>query len=419
MGARRGEHVPALDGLRGIAILLVMAYHYLGTTGFGGDVFLTRRIASLAIFMWMGVDLFFVLSGFLITGILLRTKEAPRYFSTFYVRRALRIFPLYYGALFAIFVVIPWCTTIDTPELRRIFDAQVWLWAYAQDLCISWYNEDFFNVSWLWVGHFWSLGVEERFYLFWPATVFLLGRSQLRKVAIGLILFAPLYRFTLLFQGFEEAAYVSLLARLDEFVMGALIAILAQERSYAELERVARWALLASGLYLGSVLAITRKPLWWGDWTTLGLGFSALGAGFAGILVLALAPRGHGLLAGVPARFDAVGRFLEMRPLQFAGKYSYGAYVLHTPLQPLYLRLFPPETIASATAGLGHTASTVVGMVGFALLSFGSTLGLAVVLYFAYERPFLRLKRYFEYDAHGTRKPVASAGIAAEMTDAP
>src|SRR6185295_16902738 len=100
--------------------------------------------------LWSGVDLFFVLSGFLITGILLRARDQPSYFKNFYMRRALRIFPLYYLTLVAIFVVLPLLWTPATPEVRRVYDAQPWLWGYSEDLAIFFHKEDFFDPWPLW-----------------------------------------------------------------------------------------------------------------------------------------------------------------------------------------------------------------------------------------------------------------------------
>jgi peptidoglycan/LPS O-acetylase OafA/YrhL len=158
-----GAHVAALDGLRGLAILFVMAYHYIAPFSFAADSGVTRKISTIASCLWSGVDVFFVLSGFLITGILLRAKDRPRYFTTFYMRRVLRIFPLYYGALVVIFLVVPCFVAIEPAAVKRIYDSQGWLWAYSQDIAMVVHNEDYFNVDWLWIGHFWSLAVEEHF----------------------------------------------------------------------------------------------------------------------------------------------------------------------------------------------------------------------------------------------------------------
>ena len=96
--------IPALDGLRGIAIILVMLHHF---TYYRPTAGIDALIGNVVFFVWTGVDLFFVLSGFLITGILLDTRDSERYFTTFYARRTLRIFPLYYLVLFLAFVVLP------------------------------------------------------------------------------------------------------------------------------------------------------------------------------------------------------------------------------------------------------------------------------------------------------------------------
>src|SRR4051812_24937304 len=103
--ARRTAHYPALDGLRGVAVLMVLMHHFIRGYWTPGPIH--AFLDTFTIFMWSGVDLFFVLSGFLITGILVDAKGKPRYFRTFYARRVLRIFPLYYAALFLLLVVLP------------------------------------------------------------------------------------------------------------------------------------------------------------------------------------------------------------------------------------------------------------------------------------------------------------------------
>ncbi len=396
-----GQHVAALDGLRGVAILFVMCFHYVSATGYGADAFVTRKIVSIADCMWSGVDLFFVLSGFLITGILLRAKDTPGYFRNFYMRRVLRIFPLYYGALVVIFVVVPHVVTAVTPGVQRIYDAQGWLWAYSEDVAIAVHNEDFFDPDCLWVGHFWSLAVEEHFYLVWPLVVFACSRRALIGTSLGLIVAAPIVRFAMLAIHMDPAAvYTLTLSRTDELAFGGLLAAMAQRRTYDELARLARWCSIGSVTYLVAAVLLLRKPLFWGHWTALGFGFSALAAGSGALVVFALAPRPNGLQ-----------RILETRVLRAFGKYSYGAYVLHTPMQPLYLHLFPPGSLGSLASGLGHTGSRLFGLLGFAGLGMAITMLLAMVSFYAYERPFLKLKRYFEYGRAG--EAPATAGQAA------
>src|SRR5438874_11818359 len=130
-GTREAKHIPSLDGLRGLAIILVLLFHF--TPEGGGHTLigvLTRWVSRLG---WCGVDLFFVLSGFLITGILFDAKGSPHYFRNFYMRRVLRIFPLYYGVLLVVFIIVPLFKTM-TADDWRLMNNQHWLWLYAANI---------------------------------------------------------------------------------------------------------------------------------------------------------------------------------------------------------------------------------------------------------------------------------------------
>jgi peptidoglycan/LPS O-acetylase OafA/YrhL len=381
------RHIPALDGLRGVAILSVMSFHYLNSTSYAAGSVLTRAVSALCSTMFAGVDLFFVLSGFLITSILLRERGAPHYFKNFYMRRVLRIFPLYYAALLVIFLIVPQFHAIDTPGVKRLFDTQGWLWAYSEDFAILVHNQDYFDPDWLWIGHFWSLAVEEHFYLVWPFLVFAFSGRRLLLVTAGLILSAPLLRLSMSAHGVDHAAvYVFTLCRTDELCCGAMVAILIQSQPYVRVARWARVGFAVSLLYFAGVLVSHHRLPTWGEPTTVGLGFSALAIGFASLIVFILAP------GRTPLK-----RALELSPLRSAGKYSYGAYVFHTPMQPVYLWLFPPERVGGWAAGLGSSASHVAGLLGYGALAIGSTMALAFLSYWLFELRFLKLKRYFEY----------------------
>jgi peptidoglycan/LPS O-acetylase OafA/YrhL len=392
---RRG-HVPALDGLRGVAVLAVMLFHLITACGYGSDAWVTRKIIGLAVPLWSGVDLFFVLSGFLITGILLRVRDQPSYFKNFYVRRSLRIFPLYYAALVVIFLVLPRFVVFDTPGVQRVFHAQGWLWAYSEDIAIFVHNEDFFDPDPLWVGHFWSLAVEEHFYLVWPLVVYFCRRRTLIVASLFLIVATPLIRGLMLARHLDMAMiYTQTFSRTDELALGGLLAIAAEALPYAQLARYARWAVGVSIAAVVLAMFIQGGPLWWGHWTSLGPGFSALALGATGLMVFAVSPEGN-----------VFSRLLEGRVLRAFGKYSYGLYVLHVPLQPLYLHLFPPMAIGALARGLGHTGSRVVGLLGFAALGLALTMMLAALSFHFFEQPFLRLKRFFEY----SERPESSSG---------
>src|SRR5690349_24799576 len=118
-------HVLELDGIRGVAIVAVIAAHFLGLMLEHPQNLVERLVALVSGYGMWGVDLFFVLSGFLITGILWDSKESPRYFKAFYMRRTLRIFPLYYGVLLLLLVLIPasWLA-VYTPEALKMREVQ-------------------------------------------------------------------------------------------------------------------------------------------------------------------------------------------------------------------------------------------------------------------------------------------------------
>src|SRR5688572_7114217 len=152
-------HIPALDGLRGIAVLIVLGFHIF---------------PNHVKFGWAGVDLFFVLSGFLITGILLESKGTPNYYRNYLAKRTLRIFPLYYFFLIVFFIVFPLVGYSDSIyNYDYLSSTQSWYWLYIQNWRIffdpHYPGEDI-------ISHFWSLAIEEQFYIFWPLVIYLIPR---------------------------------------------------------------------------------------------------------------------------------------------------------------------------------------------------------------------------------------------------
>src|SRR5919199_1508083 len=204
----RSRRYPELDGLRGIAILMVVAYHY-----------------ELAPFL-SGVDLFFVLSGFLLGGILLEKKEAPNYFKAFYVRRICRIFPLYFLCLLVFLILLPvtlgW---LFGDSIGMLAGDSLPLWSYFT------FTHNFAMAQlggWgtLWLAHTWSLAVEEQFYLILPLLICSFSRERLPYLLVGLILAAPLWRaFLYNFHPYGGlASYVLLPCRADSLLVGVLCA---------------------------------------------------------------------------------------------------------------------------------------------------------------------------------------------------
>jgi peptidoglycan/LPS O-acetylase OafA/YrhL len=389
------DRVPALDGLRGLAVLCVMLFHFGTASGLQADTYATKKIIGFFCNLWSGVDIFFALSGFLITGILLREKQEPGYFTRFYMRRSLRIFPLYYAALIVIFVLLPalHLPALDNPGIHRVQDAQAWMWAYSQDFAITYFNHDFFDPDPLWVGHFWSLGVEEHFYLVWPLVVYLCTRRGLLLTSALLIVAAPIVRFTMMHYDMDPAAvYTFTLSRVDQFAIGGLLALFVREYEPAQLMRWARWAAGATVLFLLVCVIELKRPFYWSYPEALGFGFSFLALGSSALIVFAISPQ-HSAIKGS----------LELGWLRFFGKYSYGAYVLHTPLQYTFMQLFGPQRIEALAAPLGHEAAQLIGLMGFIGLAIALTMLVALVVYRFIETPFNRLKRHYEF-----RTPVRS-----------
>ena len=205
-------HLPALDGFRGLAILAVMLSHFLNA---GHAVTEESWWGRVLLGGFVGVDMFFVLSGFLITGILLDARvTTARGFGVFYARRALRIFPLYYASLALVFLLRP--AGPDSPWWDRTF---------ASNLGATWKGRWLVSPEGFDLGHFWSLAVEEQFYLVWPFLVAALGRRHLPKICLACLVIAPVIHFAFHFSGNAPAAYLFTPVRLHTLAAGAWLAL--------------------------------------------------------------------------------------------------------------------------------------------------------------------------------------------------
>lgn len=217
-----------LDGVRSLAILMVMVFHFFQHGAPPVNTIL-RSLSKMAALGQAGVDLFFVLSGFLITGILLDARGKNKALRVFYLRRTFRIFPLYYGYLAVAFVLLP------VLHLARSipWHDQWWFWVYGQNI------QDTFirNFNMFGPGHFWSLAVEEHFYLFWPFLVMRLSIDRLKRVLCGIVLLAILVRVVFTVLGYP--VYYFTLCRIDTLALGALLAVYAREGD--RLPVLARW----------------------------------------------------------------------------------------------------------------------------------------------------------------------------------
>jgi peptidoglycan/LPS O-acetylase OafA/YrhL len=391
-GSTQVSHVPALDGVRGIAVLLVMVHHFTIYGGPRATDGLDRLFYQAANSSWAGVDVFFALSGFLITGILLDAKGGDRYFRSFYARRVLRIFPLYYAALILFLIILPrWAhVSVIAPLDHR----EAWFWTYLINVKIA---LDGWRSSFA-LAHFWSLAVEEQFYLLWPAVVLLLSRRALLRLCLACMAGSLLLRAGLHWHGDRLAAYVLTPARLDTLAVGAWLA--AYIREPGGVAALRRWSTPVFAVTGAAVLALF---IWRGpgqkDWVMQTIGFTVIACASAALVAVATgAERGW-------------GRALSKRPLVVLGKYSYGLYVFHHPL------LFLKPAWLSSTLIPPVLGSLLPGRVLFIAGGVGVSLAIALLSWHAYEKHFLKLKRLFPYSRERHRVVIVPVVNGGEQRD--
>ncbi|RYD24084.1 MAG: hypothetical protein EOP88_01470 [Verrucomicrobiaceae bacterium] len=361
----------ALDGVRGLAVIMVLVWHYL-TCQISNDAgWFAPAIRRLFSTTASGVDLFFALSGFLIAGILLDQKGKAGYFKTFYLRRTCRIFPLYF-LIFGLFLVLSGTSLSQGPGGEWLFAGAMPHWSYAtftQNIFMG--IRETFGANWL--GVTWSLAVEEQFYLILPLAVALLSRKPLAVTIVALFLLMPLLRWVS--PGFHN--YACLPWRGDSLLAGVLAALLVRSDRMrtACLENQLRLHLSASILFCGQILLLASPGY-------AGVFGETLEALFFASLILILRLGTCRPLQGI----------FENRLLTWFGTLSYGIYMFHQPLSGLahgFLRGQAPRIAGLADAGV--TISTA-----------GVTLLLAWLSFRFFETPFLRFAHRFSYTRRET-----------------
>jgi peptidoglycan/LPS O-acetylase OafA/YrhL len=368
-------HLLALDGVRGLAILMVIGSHVFESNyETQGPIY--RAIGETLRYGTTGVDLFFVLSGFLITGILFDSLNDEGYFRKFYVRRALRIFPLYYGVLLVLMLL--------THPLHLQWNNMGWmLLLYLQNLRPI-VIEKFWPGEHVALYHFWSLAVEEQFYLVWPAVVFWVRtRSGLMRTMLIGVVGALVIRVGMVLAGAPAIAiHETTICRADSLLLGGAFALLYRSPDWERVKRWAPWGFVcAIGLYAG--LSEFSDAHWRNDYVrsalwSEGLAYTLLAIGFACLIAWSLK-------AG-----SVCAWIFERGWLRFLGKYSYGLYVLHVlVLSALGLPL--REWLLGVTHGKG------LAVVGAGLTCSGLSVIAAYASYNLYEKNFLRLKHRFDY----------------------
>lgn len=381
----RTDRSPQLDGIRGIAILTILVYHYvygqiaerpLGPILHGVEAGL--RLG------WAGVDLFFVLSGFLIGGILLDHRESPTYYGTFYVRRAARILPLYLLLLAGLYVGVqlhawPWLFARPQP----------WI-AYALFLQNHWTAASGAFVPG-WTAVTWSLAIEEQFYLVLPLLLRWVKPASHVPVLVGAILLAPMVRAAILLFHIgdpQTAAFVLFPARMDTLFLGVLLAVLLRDRHRALDLLTNRWTVAA--LTLAVMTLVFHSPRWKPIPAVVGYSLVALLCGAV-------------LMKAVREPAGLFGRITSWRWLRYMGVRAYGLYLFHTPILGVTFGVLQGER-----QNLQSRAA-----LGTALLALVLTFVAAAVSYRFLETPLLNWGKRFLYATPPSAAPreVPAGGV--------
>jgi peptidoglycan/LPS O-acetylase OafA/YrhL len=341
--------IPGLDALRAVSIVLVLAAHVLFAARYGTDMHVRARVLS---FGFLGVDFFFVISGFLITLLLLREQDRTGNISLrgFYRRRALRILPAYLVFLGAMYIA----TRIGWEQIRTGD------WIAALTYTMNWRGTTWVSPAWA-VGHVWSLSVEEQFYLLWPPLVMFLSPRALKRVLIGCILVAPIFRVAarIFLPNYEAFGRMSFPARVEPIAAGCLLAMLAVDPAGRAL--LNRWCrglgsvLLALFLVIAASILASRSKI-----------FALFGRSTVCAILIPIIVWGC-----ANARHSLVRRALAWKPIVGLGILSYSIYLWQQPFLD----------------GEHHESIVCRFPVSIALVFVA-----AFASYFLIERPFLMIK---------------------------
>lgn len=349
------NRIKILDGFRGLAILLVIGYHYFDFLSFG----------------WTGVDLFFVLSGFLITGKLVESLGSEHYFRTFYIKRILRIVPLYYIILLLFFILIPvLLPSLVSVSFKELLQEQIYYWTFMVNIYDAIHGWPA-NVILI---HFWSLACEMQFYLLWPFIIYFfynLGKG-LMYILIFFCIAGLIFRIGgQIFLPFNDIyRYVLLPCRIDAFSAGALLYLFLRKNEMAAHKTKLLFTALMT-LTIVIVLMITKQMAWHYKADLVRKYGFTLDAVFWASLI--------GFFFSIDEHF--MKRIFSGRLMTGLGKYSYGMYIFHWPVYIIISRLY----IFNA----GSQDKTWL----LAVVAFVATCFCSLVSYHLLEKRFLKLKQ--------------------------
>ncbi len=368
--------IPALDGFRGFALFWMLAYHFVFSVHIHYESWLMQTFKKAGYFTWTCMDAFFLLSGYLIGGILIDAKDSPRFFRTFYIRRAYRILPLYLVILTLNYLgPMAWHLLRGGPELFSASEVPLWAYlTFTQNFWAAFGKTETFTMVVTW-----SLAVEEQFYLTMPLLVRKLSRSRLTYVLAAAVVCAPLLRVLLHYalRSGVEAQWALMPCRADSLSLGVLCALLVRTPHL--------WnALLAKRNLVYWAWAVITVPLLWlqfkqynyASYAIIGPGYSLATLFFTCCLLVALTNQD-----------GWVSKFLGSRPVVELGILSYCIYLIHLPVVEACRK------VLGLRFGSQTTATNLGGLLLGALLFYV----IAKLSWRFFERPLLRRGHAYKY----------------------
>ena len=365
------SRIPELDGIRGVAILIVIVWHYVNNYLIHTDSSIVNFIFWFTCNFWNGVDLFFILSGLLIGGILLKYKNSKNYFRTFYLRRIFRIFPVYYFLLGMYVILI-----FAKPNLTgtSLFNNSIPVWSYAL-YCQNYLMiiKQSFGAGWLSVT--WSLAIEEQFYLLLPALIFLINRKFLTILIVFLIILAAVLRFFSYPDNF--LTYMSFQCRMDNLFAGVLIAMLFEKEKNVDFLKTKRTIIYAIFFILsGLMLYISYHNL--NKFNNLNsLNYSYFMLFFSTLIIIA-----------VLFKDSIIAKILRFKLLRQIGTVSYGIYLFHVIVIDLVYRILKMN---------GIYILNNFQVILIALVSFIFTFSISLLSYHFFESKLIKYSHKYTY----------------------
>ncbi len=377
----RRRYVPCLEGIRGYGFLLVFCGHYFWPDRLAHPgTFRLKFLMALSPLVIIAVPAFFVLSGYLIGGILYHTRNREGYFRVFYTRRVLRVFPVYYLTLLAIGCFY----AVHAVSLNYHFWTQ---FLYIQNLLPGFPSSPDASVD---MGHFWSLAVEEQFYLLCPLVMWLFpDRRKLIGIAISLVALSCGLRFAAPLLSLPTKAVLFFTpTRADAIILGVLLALIREDAIYDRIEPLAKW------IALTGLATVVLLYVWEGqDWSKTYLGENIW---IPLVNVIAAA-----IVIAVMEEKSFMNRACSQRWVCWLGSLSYSAYVFHLTFSPFFLN--------AVTARLSLHMRQSFAVLTSGAFAFTVTLLLSILSHRFIERPIMNLKQRIQY---GAAKPFAvSQGV--------